>query len=804
LEQYFEKGKREGARVGGPESKEEEVDEKHVSETDHAYKQDNGEDEVVEIDVSGGGRRSGTHTHTESKTPPISHIHTRSHTRNESVSENSEIPSLTHTNTYAHDSSNRESEGGSFTSLHDPSPTQPYDGASVSGSSHSPHTQSHTHTHSGSESENKEKETYIFTPYAHKPTLNTEFWRKTIRDIDAIAKLSKAVATRKISSGSGIQAEKKSVKEAKAAGDEPKPVQQHTRTQMRENKHEIEKINMRAGEDAGKAQTVPDSTTKAPRTLSEAKRSGFWAGYEKAIDTELTQLEKNNTWKYVDRKDIPSNSNILHSKFVFDIKRGPTGEFIKYKARLVAVGSTQIYGIDYFDTYASVMNIKSFRILLTLYNQNKEYNMQHWDVKQAFVNAPIEEEVYVEQVKGFERGGEKKYLKLNKALYGTKQAAHAWQKYLSGIFLSAGGKRNVKDECIYMFVEGDAFCIIGTHVDDLFPLYNKPGEKIKDRIYEALQSKVEIDNKGEIKHALDMHIQRNKEKGILSISQETYVQNIIEEFHLQEAKAKNTPGPTCDITEEDAPTDTEEIKKAQSYPIRNAIGKLWWLALISRPDIICALHKCAMWQNKPSLKLWQHIIWIMKYIKGTKDYALVYKREQENTCNIYAYCDASFAKEEGSKSRYAYMFFIHGCIVSWQSANTSRVCSSSTESECHAIVHAVKENIWITQFINALGIVNMNKCTIIYQDNKSAITLAEKGGKHKRSKHFTIEMDIVKECIQLGEIKIVYVPTEDMHADMLTKNLPHTLFVKHRNIMIKSINNNNVLLLGVVDEAEAT
>ena len=136
---------------------------------------------------------------------------------------------------------------------------------------------------------------------------------------------------------------------------------------------------------------------------------------------------------------------------MFDIKRGPGGEFIKYKARMVAMGYTQIEGVDFFDTYASVMNTKSFRIMLAIYNNQIEYNMQHWDVKQAFVNAPIHEDIYVQQIKGREHAN-KKILKLNKALYGTKQAAHAWQKYLSEILTELGGRKNIIS--IYLKKEG--------------------------------------------------------------------------------------------------------------------------------------------------------------------------------------------------------------------------------------------------------------------------------------------------------------------------------------------------------------
>ena len=122
--------------------------------------------------------------------------------------------------------------------------------------------------------------------------------------------------------------------------------------------------------------------------------------------------------------------------------------------------------------------------------------MEHWDIKQAFVNAPIEETVYVHQVKGIEKPGkEGKILLLNKALYGTKQAAHAWQKYLTQKLLEEGGRRNLKDECIFVFREGEGICIIGTHVDDIFPVYNTEGKKIRDRVFKKLEENMEVDNK---------------------------------------------------------------------------------------------------------------------------------------------------------------------------------------------------------------------------------------------------------------------------------------------------------------------
>ena len=178
-------------------------------------------------------------------------------------------------------------------------------------------------------------------------------------------------------------------------------------------------------------------------------------------------------------------------------------------------------------------------------------------------------------------------------------------------------------------------------------------------------------------------------------------------------------------------------------PVRNLIGRLWWLALMSRPDIYCALHKCATHQNKPSQKLWKHLICILKYLKTTETLGLVFQRSDTHTI-LGGMCDASFATEVDSKSRFGYFFFCLGGLVSWVSQHSTRVMTSSTEAECHALVHTGKENIWEREFLTELKLFPHIPPTPIYQDNKSAITLATGGTHHKRSKHFGIEFDALR------------------------------------------------------------
>ena len=214
---------------------------------------------------------------------------------------------------------------------------------------------------------------------------------------------------------------------------------------------------------------------------------------------------------------------------------------------------------------------------IAIWNCFPELSFEHWDVKSAFTNAPIEETIYVHQVPGFERqGSEGKVLLLKKALYGTKQAARAWQVFLSKIFLDLGATIHLKDDCVYIFRDGDAFLIIGTHVDDIFSLFNSKGKALRDKVMGVLRSKMEIEDKGKLSFALDIRIQRNVQEGIVKLSQRQYIEGLIKDYNI--TGVRTSPAPVDDLTEEDLPKTDTEKEEASKIPIRILIGRLWWLS----------------------------------------------------------------------------------------------------------------------------------------------------------------------------------------------------------------------------------
>ena len=537
------------------------------------------------------------------------------------------------------------------------------------------------------------------------------------------------------------------------------------------------------------AATMPEKPMSIlpPKTLGQAQVSPWWRGYEEAIRLEMEALLQNGTWVEVKTGEVPCNTPVLRTKFVFDDKRDQAGNLIKFKARLVAMGFDQVHGVDYFDTYASVMTTRTFRTMLAMWNYDMDLEMFHWDIKTAFINAPIAEEVYCVLPTGY--GKEGHVIRLVKALYGTKQAAYAWQQHLCGILIGCGGVRNPKDECIYMFrnePDDGGWCMVCTHVDDLFPLCNGPGKRLKDKIKAELEKHMTVEDKGELAWALDTRIQRDRFGGVLKISQEAYIKKLGGDYLAPSRKETATPMvPGFTIDEGDLPKSEEEKKKVSSLPVREVVGKLWWVALISRPDIIFATHYAAKWVNRPSEKLWVLLMRIVAYLDSTSHIGLCYKRGiNTGEARLSGYVDASFLGE-GSKSRYGFFFQWNGCLVAWISQNTSRLVLSSTEAECNGLVQFGKENMWERELHESLNIYEIRRPTWVSHDNQSAIKLTE-GIKvqNKRSKHFGLEFDWLREHVALGEMKLSYCDTDNMLADVLTKALPAGKFAMCRDLIM--------------------
>lgn len=266
--------------------------------------------------------------------------------------------------------------------------------------------------------------------------------------------------------------------------------------------------------------------------------------------------DRNGTWRLIPRSEVPSDSAVLRDRWAYSDKTSPSGDsVVRFKARLTAMGCFQRPGIDYTDTYASVMTTRTFRMLLQVYNEEEGHRMFHWDVSTAFVHAPLKERVYMKQASGHEVKGKETWVyQLVKALYGTKQAARAWQQHLKQLLQRAKCVPLENDAATYVRREGPAFVLIGTHVDDLFVLFNVSGEKLKDEVWQLLSAELAIKDLGEATWTLQMNIVRNAKLGTLRLSQEGFTKEVLRRFNMTDqrltsATRQRSPRLTCPLTQ---------------------------------------------------------------------------------------------------------------------------------------------------------------------------------------------------------------------------------------------------------------
>ena len=574
-------------------------------------------------------------------------------------------------------------------------------------------------------------------------------------------------------------------------------------TPLRRSERLIEKSNFSSVEDQENL-NLQDPFLKPisigpPKTLREARLSPWWPQYHAAAQTEYDGHIRSKTWELVPKSSIPKGKNILRGKWVFDDKRGEDGKILKFKARFVAMGFTQKEGVDFTETFAGVVIAKSFRIMLGILNEDPTHEMEHWDVRMAFTQAFLDEEIYMYQPELFEKDPENFCCRLRKSLYGLKQAARNWQQMLQNIFRETGFFSLKSDPCVFFLKENDSWCMCSTHVDDIFTLYNKTGRSLRDRLFKKISSNVEIEDLGPISWALKTTILRNRTDGLVKISQEQYIREFLakkEKSFLPLARAggviygkseksrkSDTPNFPESLSDLDDPhLDREDLGLKKEF--ESCIGAFWWLAQISRPDIYFAVHRCAKLVNSPTPRLGLRIKKILDYLAATPTMGLVYQRHK-NPALLSGFVDAAFASEENYVSRCGYFFLFRGNLVSWSSENPKRKMTSSTEVECRGLVQISKENMWHRQFHLELNLFAVDTPTIIFEDNTASISMAEDHGTpHKRSKHFGLEWAYFKECVELQELTPVHVSTNEQLADMMTKPLNTTKFKYFRDLIM--------------------
>lgn len=487
---------------------------------------------------------------------------------------------------------------------------------------------------------------------------------------------------------------------------------------------------------------------------------------------EYDALLENDTWELIKR---PKDKKILTNKWVFKVKMNKDGSMDKYKARLVARGFEQEAGIDYEEVFAPVARYETIRTLFAIAVE-KQMQVHQMDVVTAYIQGDLQEKTYMEQPEMFvKKGEEDKVCRLRKPLYGLKQAGRAWYRKLNNYLSNLGLKNTEIDPCVYVNTKNNKLIILVIYVDDLL-IAAEDIDTIND-IKRSLSAKFKMRDLGHASHILGISVEREGPIGKIKLTQKKYVTDLLEKFGMSNSKSVSTPlNPNEKLTKDMGPKSENEREEMKRKPYRELVGGLIYLANGTRPDLTFATSALSRFCVDPGIAHWRAAKRVLSYLKGTLEYGITYEKTDKG---MEAFVDADWASDTDDRKSYSgNVIMIANGPISWEAKKQKSVALSTMEAEYMAMSEVVKEIIYLRRLLNHMKMSSMVKsATTVFCDNQSAIKLTKNSVYHGRSKHIDIRYHFVREACENGTVKIDYLQTDSMTADIFTKSLPK---IKHQ------------------------
>eukprot|EP00253_Pinus_taeda_P018932 PITA_18932 len=448
-----------------------------------------------------------------------------------------------------------------------------------------------------------------------------------------------------------------------------------------------------------------------------------------AMDEEMNAIERNKTWDLI---ELPKGKEVIGVKWIYKAKSNAEGKIERHKARLVVKWYNQQYGRDYEETFAPVARMET---------------------------------IYVEQPLGYEKKGEEhKVYKLKKALYGLKQAPGAWYSRIDSYLLDNEFDKCEGESTVYIKEKDGKILIVVLYVDDV--IFTSNDDQLIKNFKSVMKEEFEMTDMGFLRYFLRIEVDQN-EKGIF-ISQARYVNQVLSRFNMQECKATITPTVMgLKLSREDSSKDFDPSL------YKSIVGSLMYLTA-TRPDIMYAVSLISRFMERPKEAHWQAVKRILRYVKGTKMFGILYNVSEHS--HLVGYTDSDWAGSvDDRKSTSGYVFHMGSGAISWDSKTQSIVALSTAEAEYVAAIAAACQAVWMRRMLRSLG-QEQTKATVIFCDNSLAIALSKNSVFHKRTKHIDTRFHYIRELVNNGEIVIEHCRTQEQVADILTKPLNQKSF----------------------------
>jgi hypothetical protein len=399
------------------------------------------------------------------------------------------------------------------------------------------------------------------------------------------------------------------------------------------------------------------------------------------------------------------------------------------------------------------------------------------DVVSAFLQGPIDTEVYMYQPEGYFMDAQENLVcLLLRSLYGLRQSPRIWWLQLDGFLVSLGFSRCLSESCIYILRQVDQLIIIAVYVDDLIMACSCA--RLLAWIKSQLNARFRMKDEGVLSWCLGMRIQRPI-PGRITLDLEQYTINFLDRAGMLSARPSRTPSvPGLLLTSDDCPTTEEEKSFMKSFPFKSFYGVLLYIALSTRPDIAGPVSALGRFMSNPGRTHWAALLRILRYLVGTFSKCITFCRDTSpSPLELLAMVDASWGDDPGTRrSRSGHVFFLCAGPVAWTSRLQQTVALSSVEAEYLALSDCLKECLWIRSLLSELGFPQLS--TIIYEDNEGAIAIAHNPVQRRRTKHIDIRHHFIRDLVASGAVTIKHLRTANMIADLFTKPSGLVVFQK--------------------------
>ena len=459
---------------------------------------------------------------------------------------------------------------------------------------------------------------------------------------------------------------------------------------------------------------------------------------------------------------------------------------------VVAKGYSQVPGQDFTETTSPVARLASYHALLSL-AAKMNLEAHHLDIETAFLNGTLDEEIYMKAPDEINTCNDNLW-KLQKSLYGLKQASHVWNKLLDSTLKQLGFSQCNKDTCVYLYQSKNALIILAVHVDDMLIVSNSKSKLAEMKL--SLGQHFKVKDLGEVKFLLGIEVVHNRKAGFIELSQQAYINQLLKHFNLQEVKLATTPlSSGTHLTQDNCPTTDKDRTDMANVPYASLVGALMYAAIGTQPDIAFAVGALSRYLNNPGRHQAKRIL---SYLKGTSHYAIQYSSDTSPAGKTTGYSCGVAMKPIGGpiegfsdldwagcvdtrRSTSGFVWIMNGSAICWRSRLQTIVALSSTEVEYVGATPAVQGILWLRDLLHKLGVTDPTP-SLLNMDNQGAVSLTHGAGDSNQTKHIDIRHHFIRSHVENKHIKVQYIPTDEMTADILTKNLGH---MKHDYFVTK-------------------